>query len=146
MSGQFHSSVALSPVPTRFDAGWAPNLTWTTWRGEKSCPYQGLNSDPLAFQPVAGCCTDCTVSCCIHLNVIVLVYTNFVFWGENQTILCLKICGSLWGWNLGISLTSNCLGWGRGKDCAPESYVQHLNFVHQTKAYDTSYNTEPDVN
>jgi hypothetical protein len=27
MSGDFHPLVALSPVPTRFEAGWAPKLT-----------------------------------------------------------------------------------------------------------------------
>jgi hypothetical protein len=51
----------------------------------KIFPYQDSNSDPLAVQPVAGCCTDCAISCCILLNVIVLVYTNFVFYLKRKT-------------------------------------------------------------
>jgi hypothetical protein len=30
------------------------------WRGENSCPYQDLNSDPSAAQPIASCYTNCT--------------------------------------------------------------------------------------
>jgi hypothetical protein len=31
-----------------------PRSVWTTWRGERSCPYRDSNSDPSAVQHVAG--------------------------------------------------------------------------------------------
>jgi hypothetical protein len=88
VSGQLHALAALSLVPIGFEAGWAPEPTWTTWRGEKPCTYQDSNSDPLAVRPVASCYTNCTITCCIHLNVIEHVYTIFVFYLK-------RICGSL---------------------------------------------------
>jgi hypothetical protein len=58
VSGQLHAPAALPlgkklAVPTGQETGWAPEQFWTTWRGENSCPYRDLNSDPSAFQPVA---------------------------------------------------------------------------------------------
>jgi hypothetical protein len=37
-----------------YEAGSAPEPAWTTWRGEKSCPYRDSNSDTSAVQPLAG--------------------------------------------------------------------------------------------
>jgi hypothetical protein len=34
---------------------------WTTWRGEKYCPYRDSNSYPSAVQPVASRYTDCAI-------------------------------------------------------------------------------------
>jgi hypothetical protein len=84
VSHQLHALAALSLVPIGFEAGWAPELTWTTWR-EKSCTYQDSNSDPLAVQPIASSYIDCIITCCIHLNVIVLLYTNLVFYLKRKT-------------------------------------------------------------
>jgi hypothetical protein len=42
VSSQLHTPTALPPgkeppVPIGQEAGWAPGLVWTLWRGEKSC-------------------------------------------------------------------------------------------------------------
>jgi hypothetical protein len=37
---------------------WVPELIWTTWKGEKSCPFRDSNSVPWAAQPVASHYTD----------------------------------------------------------------------------------------
>jgi hypothetical protein len=85
VSGQLHAPVVLSLVPIGSEAGWNLEPTWTTWKGEKSCLYEDSNSDPSAVQPVASCYTNCAITCYIHLNVIVLVYTNFVFYLKRKT-------------------------------------------------------------
>jgi hypothetical protein len=41
--GQTHSLATLPldkepPVAIGYEAGWAPETVWTTWRGEKPCP------------------------------------------------------------------------------------------------------------
>jgi hypothetical protein len=33
---------------------WAPELVWTTWRKESSCPYRDTNSEITAVQPAAS--------------------------------------------------------------------------------------------
>jgi hypothetical protein len=58
MSGQLHAPAALPPgkeppVPNGYEAGWAAEPVWNSWRGEKSCPYTDSNLDPSAIQPVA---------------------------------------------------------------------------------------------
>jgi hypothetical protein len=59
VSGQLHAQATLSPekqppVPMGYEAGWAPEPVWTTWRREKSCPYRYSKSDPSAVQqPIA---------------------------------------------------------------------------------------------
>jgi hypothetical protein len=40
---------------------WDHGPVWTTKRGEKSCPYQNLNSKLPAVQPVASRFTDCSI-------------------------------------------------------------------------------------
>jgi hypothetical protein len=35
------------PVPIRWEAGWAPEPAWTTWRGENSLSLPGLELQPL---------------------------------------------------------------------------------------------------
>jgi hypothetical protein len=67
MSGQLHAPIALPPgkvppVPIGLEAGWAPELIWTTWRSENFCPHQDSNSDPSVVQPVASRYTDCSIS------------------------------------------------------------------------------------
>jgi hypothetical protein len=49
------------PVPIRYEAVWAPEAIWTTWRRENSCPYRDSNSDPLAVQLIASRYTDCAI-------------------------------------------------------------------------------------
>jgi hypothetical protein len=61
VSGQLRSPAALPPgkeppVPIGFEAGWAPEPVWTTWRKDKSCSYRDSNSDPSVVQPVASRC------------------------------------------------------------------------------------------
>jgi hypothetical protein len=42
--------------------GWVGLETvWTTWRGEKSCPYRDSNSDHSDVKPIASRYTDCTI-------------------------------------------------------------------------------------
>jgi hypothetical protein len=46
VSGQLHAPAALPPekeppVPIGYEAGWAPEPVWTTWRRENSWPYRG---------------------------------------------------------------------------------------------------------
>jgi hypothetical protein len=48
----------MSPVPIGWEAGWAPEPVWMTWRSEKSWPYRDSNSDPLVLQPVPSYYTD----------------------------------------------------------------------------------------
>jgi hypothetical protein len=38
------------------------------WRGEQSCPYRDVNSDPSAVQPVASRYTDCAVPASIAIG------------------------------------------------------------------------------
>jgi hypothetical protein len=45
VSGQLHAPAALLPVPTGYEAGWAPVPVWTLWR-ENSWPYRDSKSDP----------------------------------------------------------------------------------------------------
>jgi hypothetical protein len=64
--GQLHAQAALlpgkePPVPMGLEAGWTPEPVWTTWRGEKSCPYRDSNTDPSAVEPVASRYTDCAI-------------------------------------------------------------------------------------
>jgi hypothetical protein len=59
VSGQLHVPAALlsgkhPPVPVGYEVGCTPELAWTTWRRENSCPYRDSNSDPSVVQPVAS--------------------------------------------------------------------------------------------
>jgi hypothetical protein len=49
------------PVPIGYEAGWAPEPVWPTWRRENCCLYRDSNSDPFAVQPVASHYTDCAI-------------------------------------------------------------------------------------
>jgi hypothetical protein len=58
LSGKLHALAALlpgkkNPVPIGYEAGWASEPVWTTWRGEKSCLYRDVNSYPSAVQNVS---------------------------------------------------------------------------------------------
>jgi hypothetical protein len=51
--GQLHGPSALSPrkelsVPIDWNAGWAPEPVWTTWRGEIIFPLLRIESKPLS--------------------------------------------------------------------------------------------------
>jgi hypothetical protein len=64
VSGQLHAPAALPPgerVPGTHRIGGCvgPRVGLDDMRGEKSCPYWALNSDPLAVQPVASHYTNC---------------------------------------------------------------------------------------
>jgi hypothetical protein len=48
-------------VPNVQEAGWGTEPIWMTWRGEKSCPYQGSTFNPSAIQPVASHYTNCAI-------------------------------------------------------------------------------------
>jgi hypothetical protein len=66
VSGQPHTPAALPPgkEPSghiRSEAEWTPELVWTTWIGEKSCPYRDSYSDPSAAQLVSRRYTDCVI-------------------------------------------------------------------------------------
>jgi hypothetical protein len=52
----------LTPVTIGWEAGWAPEIVWTTWTEQKSRPYRDANSDPSPVQPVASRYTDCSIS------------------------------------------------------------------------------------
>jgi hypothetical protein len=48
VSGELHTPAALPPtkecqVPIVQEAWWAPEVVWTLWRKEKSCPCQESN-------------------------------------------------------------------------------------------------------
>jgi hypothetical protein len=48
VSCQIHAAAALPPaevpqVPIGWEAGWAPEQAWTTWRRENSRPYRDSN-------------------------------------------------------------------------------------------------------
>jgi hypothetical protein len=63
MSGQLEASAALLPgkepsVPIAWNAGWAREPVWTTWRRENSWPYRDSNCDLSVVQPVASRYTD----------------------------------------------------------------------------------------
>jgi hypothetical protein len=63
VSGQLHAPAALPPgkVPTvliGYEAGWAVESVWTTWRRENYCPYRDSISDPSVVLPVASRYTD----------------------------------------------------------------------------------------
>jgi hypothetical protein len=52
VSCQLHSPTALSPekespIPIRWDAGWAPDPVWTLWKREKCIALAG-NGTPAA--------------------------------------------------------------------------------------------------
>jgi hypothetical protein len=53
VSVQLHATAASPPgkeppVPIGWEAEWASETVWTTWRGVKSWQYRDLNSDPSA--------------------------------------------------------------------------------------------------
>jgi hypothetical protein len=63
-SGQLHAPVTSPPgkeflVTSGYEAGYASELDWMRWRGEKSCLHRDLNYDPSTIQPIAGRYTDC---------------------------------------------------------------------------------------
>jgi hypothetical protein len=65
-SGQLHTSADLPPgkelpLPIDYEAVWAPEPVWTTWREEKSHPHRDTNCETSAVQPVVGRYTDCTI-------------------------------------------------------------------------------------
>jgi hypothetical protein len=61
-SAELHAPVALpSEMESSVSKEWAPEPVWTTWRREKSHPYQESNHDPLAVQIVASRYTDWAV-------------------------------------------------------------------------------------
>jgi hypothetical protein len=43
---------------THWEAGWAPEPVWKTWRRKNSWPYRDWNSDLSVVQPVASRYTD----------------------------------------------------------------------------------------
>jgi hypothetical protein len=66
MSGQLYVPAALllgkeTPLPIRWEVGWAPETVWPLWRRENSWRYRGLKSDPSAVQSVASCYTNCAI-------------------------------------------------------------------------------------
>jgi hypothetical protein len=73
--GQLHVAAALPPdekpaVLIGYEARWAPEPVWTTWRSKNSCPHQDSNSDPSVVQPVASRCTDCAIP--VNCSIILL--------------------------------------------------------------------------
>jgi hypothetical protein len=63
---------------------------WTTWLGEKSCPYWKSNSDPSAVQPLASRYVDCAIQtllvwCDSLYNVF---YLCIIFWFVKFCIEC----------------------------------------------------------
>jgi len=51
MGGQLHSPAALPLVPTGKEPGWAPELVWTLWQGEKTQPLPGIKLQLSSPQP-----------------------------------------------------------------------------------------------
>jgi hypothetical protein len=58
VGGERSASCSSRFIPE--EARWVLEPVWTTWGGERSCPYQNLNSDPLVIQPIASLCAGYT--------------------------------------------------------------------------------------
>jgi hypothetical protein len=51
MSGQLHDPATFPPkkelpVPSGYDAGWAPEPVWTLWSIDKFIPFAGIELRP----------------------------------------------------------------------------------------------------
>jgi hypothetical protein len=78
VSGKVHVPAALHPgkepaVPIGWEARWAPEQVWTTWRRENSLSYWDLKSDPLIVQPVASVQTDCAIPAPLIIIIIIII-------------------------------------------------------------------------
>jgi hypothetical protein len=76
VNGQIQTQASLlpgkePPLSIGWEARWAPEPMWTTWRRENSWPYLDSNSDPLAVQPVARRYTDCVLLASIIIIIII---------------------------------------------------------------------------
>jgi hypothetical protein len=49
---------------------------WTTWRGEKSCPYQDWKSDPSAIQRVASRCTGRAILAYLPIQMLISTFAH----------------------------------------------------------------------
>jgi hypothetical protein len=79
--GPFSPGERVPPVPIGYEAGWSQEAVWTTWRGEKSCPYRDSNSDP----PVASRYTDCAIP--LDYNIIIIIITIIIIIAECFVII-----------------------------------------------------------
>jgi hypothetical protein len=80
ISDQLHALAALLPgkettIPIGYEAGWAPEAVWKTWKEEKSYLYRELNPYPSAVHPVVRRYTNCTIT----LRKFIWVQSTFMF-------------------------------------------------------------------
>jgi hypothetical protein len=66
VSSQLQAPAALPlgkepQAPIEYEAGWAPEPVWRTWRRENSWPYRDSNSESSFIQPVTSSYTDCAI-------------------------------------------------------------------------------------
>jgi hypothetical protein len=59
----------IAPGTYQIEVGWV----WTTWRGDKSCPYRYSNSYPSAVEPVVIRYTDCVIPATVIIIIIIII-------------------------------------------------------------------------
>jgi hypothetical protein len=82
VEGEQHATTALPPrkeppLPSGYEAGWASEPIWTTWRSEDFLPYRDSNSDTSVVQPVASRYIDCANSSSKYHSYLLMLHITF---------------------------------------------------------------------
>jgi hypothetical protein len=114
---------------TGYEAGWALEPVWTTWRSENSCPYWDSNSDPLVVQPVASRYTDCAIPALPILKRTVNYTRN------NNTSLSMHAQSSLVWWSHNTPVCSTCMS----GNCPLLLNLSWFSLASSGECHDTSF-------